>query len=458
MASLTERLAEYIVSTNFDEFSDEVVQKAKLCVLDSIGCTLGAYKTGVGDVVTGLVAYLGGRPESTVLGSGGKVVCTHAAYANSTMNNALDFDDTSVGRPLGHPGSVVIPSSIAVGESIGTSGKNLLTSIILGYDALIKVGTAIEPTKKMLFEARRGHYSWTFGAAAATSRLLSLDKNQTLNALGIAGTNTPVPSTLKTIWGVRGVTMVKNNYGYASMGGIMAALLAKQGFSGPPDILDGDTGFWRMVCSDRFEPELVTKGLGEEFSILNVGFKPYPCCRFLHASIDAALEIKKKNHIDIEKIERIIIKTHPKVSTVRPFSVYEPRTMLDAEFNTRYTVAVALIGLPFGPEWFSDEALSDRKIKTLVKKIELVPSSEAEKVFPKLISTVEIVANGVKYMAHIDRIKGNPDNSMSEGELKNKFMRLAGYAISSKKTQAACKLIERMEELKDIKELTKLLY
>lgn len=192
--SQTKALAEYIVEAKFDDFPGEVIQKAKRCVLDSIACALGGCTSNAGKIVMDLVRHLGGGPESTLIGNGFKVACTYAAFANSYANNALDFDDT-LKDPLGHLGCTVVPTAIAVGESRNVSGKDLITSIILGYEVSSRIGSAIWPSKKRFERVWPFSYQ-VFGSVTSASKLLSLDTDEILNAFGIAGAAAPVPNTL----------------------------------------------------------------------------------------------------------------------------------------------------------------------------------------------------------------------------------------------------------------------
>jgi len=217
---ITQRIVEYCVDLDFNVLPNEVIQKVKTNILDSIGCTLGGYKTDVGRIVTNVMRRLGGKPVSTLLGSGFKVSCTNAAYANSLMSNALDFDDCFGG----HSGSTIIPPALAIGETFRASGRDLIAAVVVAYEVMGRISAAMEPSREYASKVLGMGTYQTLGAVIAASKLLSLSTSQYLSALGIAGANAPVPSCMKTSLNPVGATMVKNNYGTASEVGVMSTL------------------------------------------------------------------------------------------------------------------------------------------------------------------------------------------------------------------------------------------
>jgi 2-methylcitrate dehydratase PrpD len=328
---------------------------------------------------------------------------------------------------------------------------------VLGYEVSLRIGVAIQPSI-LRSEQVWGLGTWqTFGALVAAAKLLKLNQYEILNAFGIAGSNAPVPSVRKTVLNPKGVSMIKNNYGVASWVGVLSALLAKRGFRGPLDILDGPTGFWRMFCSDRCDFNRMTEGLGSKYEILDVSFKPYPACRYIHPIIDAALEALREGDVRPAQISRIIVKTF-KLVVSPPYNSCDPQDMYNAQFSVPYCLAVALAGLEPGPSWFDKEILQSSTISRLSKSIEFQVDEEAEKCFPnRLIAEVELVANGKKYSSRVKCPKGDPENPMSVKELHQKFLRLASYA-GVRKARKVIRMVNELEEVKDVSIIPHLLY
>lgn len=453
--SVTEILANYVAETEFDDLPDEVVDKAIACIRDSIGCALGGYRTTPGRIVANLVTSLGGTPESTIMGTGAKVGCVNASFANSTLSNALDFDDCF---PGGHPGSTIVPPALAVSERIGAPGKKLILATVVGYEVSTRIGRSIRPTKKRIKKVF-GLGTWqVFGSVAAASKLLSLSQEEVANAFGIAGSDAPVPSNNKTMpLLMPRMTMSKNNFGAASQAGVMAALLAKKGFTGPCDILDGETGFWRIAGSDRCDFKMMTAGLGKDYLTLEVEFKPYSCCRWLHNAIDAVLELTKENEIQSKSIKKITARTFSNVVQPR-HSNYTPRTMMDVIPSLPYCVAVALAGIEPGPKWFANENLTDRKLLRIAARVKPLGDCAAERTYPdKSVATVEIETfNGGRYSKRVEYAKGHPKNPMSEREMAGKFVRLASLSVSATKAKETRELIKRLRELSDVRKIARL--
>jgi len=448
----TEEIVEYCTSVKFDDLPEEVIGKAKECVLDSLGCAIGGSVTDVGRILIDVFSRLGGNPESTIIGCWKKVSPTNAAFVNSKLANILDFDDTIEG--IGHLGATIIPPAIAVSESLGSNGRDFITSIVLGYEISSRIGAAVLPSPQ------RFRYVWglgtyqTFGSAVAVAKLLKLDEKQYLNALGIAGSNAPVASVRKTVLSPLGPTMVKNNFGSAASVGVLAALLAKRGFTGPRDILDGETGFWRMYGSDQCDFEKMTRGLGSNYEILNVSFKPYPCCRWIHPCIDATLKIIEEYRISPKDINEIKVKTFSAI-VEPPYDAFTPKSMLEAEFSVPYSIAVAIYGVEIGPKWYVEDTLKNPSIIELAKKVKLERNEEAERLFPKkMLSIVEIKSKLGTYEIRVDTPKGDPKNPLTDHELENKFQKLARATTNINKIKEAIKLIKNLEEIEDVRYIT----
>jgi 2-methylcitrate dehydratase PrpD len=454
----TEVLVDYVVKTRFTDFPKEVIKKAKICILDAIGCGLGGYKTKIGYVVLGLVKEMSGKEESTLIGAGDKVPCATAAFANSTLINALDMDDTT----FGHPGATIIPAALAVGESVGCSGKDLLTAIICGYEVEERITAAIQPSPERFLKVWFIGTPQIFGATAVAAKLLGLDAFATASAFGIAGTFAPVPSERDVwSWKNRPLHWVKDDVAFPALGGVLAALLSKRGFIGSRDVLDGDKSFYLMAGSDRCDYDRMTRGLGEIYEIMNVSFKKYPSCRRTHSSLDAIKNLMKANNLKPEDIEKITVEMFAPIKD--EFTDYKPLNMIDAEFSLPYVVAMVVLGEKPGPNWFTEERMKSVEVLNLAKKVKINDQDEeAKKALlyeGKQIAKVEILTkNGRKYKERVEYARGDPHNPLTEAELNEKFVHLASFTLPEHQIEKLRKAIEELEKMKDIRQLTELLH
>ena len=452
----TKLISEYICDSSYSEIPKDVLIKAKYCILDLIGCALGGRKTKIGDILIKSIIKTGAG-ISTIFGEKNTASLNNAVFINSSLSNILDYDDTFIG----HPGSTIIPVAFNLGEFLKSSGKELLLAVILGYEISLRLGLALRPRTER--EYIHGHGTWgTFGSVVVSGKLLQLDKKKMANALGIAGANAPVRSVMKTSNNPEKSNMVKNNFGIASEIGMKAAFLAKNEFQGPIDIFEGDTGFWRMIGTDKVELyDFLLKDIGEKYLILNVGFKFYPCCRLIHSSIEAISEIVDKNLIDINNIKKILIYSVTPLSQ-KPFSKAEPKNMIEGQFSAPYSIACAIYKINL-LDWYSDSNLSDNKLLNFAKKISVNPELDADELHRKdssfWLSKVEVYTDNNKYSNKVFLPKGIKTTSYKLEDLKQKFINLAVRSLKNeKKVNQLFQIILNLEEVKDINEVTKLLY
>lgn len=453
---IAESLATFISNLSFDAIPENVVQQAKNCILDSVACMSGGLKTDIGKITLDLAKDLGGAPQSSIIGTEHKASRTLAAFVNSTTANALDFDDTY----YGHPGATVIPPALSFAEFLGLSGKDLLCSIVAGYETSIRIGKAVCPSLERARKVKGLATYQIFGAVSAIGKLMKLDSNAMVNALGIAGAYAPVPAVIKICsHGSFSATMVKNSFGLASFSGGMAVELAKRGFTGPADIFDGDQGFWRISSSDSCEFNIFTGGLGKNFEILNVAFKPYPCCRYIHASLDACLAIQREDSVDPCDIKKIKVKSVSRLTEWKPFDFNDPpRNMVEAQFCPAYDIAVALFGIPPGPNWFTSGTMNNQDILKLASKIQVLPDDEADRISHeehRLTAKAYMETSKGNYEHKVTSAKGEKDNPVTKEWIENKFRNLASKVLSKNSVENAIRTINNIEEIENVKNLTK---
>jgi 2-methylcitrate dehydratase PrpD len=454
----SETIADYIQKCSFADLPDSVIRQVKLGIRDSIGCSLSGSTTQIGKIIIDTITALCGGGTSTIIGSHLKTSPPYAAFVNGSTADILELNDTF----KGHPGATVVAPAISVGETIASSGQDLIVACYLGYEICIRTGSAVSPSPEIHLMAHGLGTYQTFGAVTAAGKLLNLDISQLVNALGIAGTNAPLPCNMKTVEGHLGnSSMVKNNFGTAAHTGVLSALLAQKGFTGPPDIFEGDNGFWKMYGSNRCDLNRLTSDLGHQYQILDMGFKAYSSCGATHGAIDGVRTIMAHNDINASDVSSVTIRV-PAVIAKMPWSSREiPATMYAAEFSIPYTVALMitdLAGKP-GPEWYEPVILNNPAVVSVLQKVYVEPDAEADRLRSDgiLLTKVEIVVQDRKYSARVEYPKGNVKNPMSEKELEDKFKYLVGLALPVRKVNKINRILQNLETLGNVNELTELL-
>lgn len=458
---VTRDLVEYTVQTRFEDFPGEVVDKVKKLLLDSIGCSLGGSRSPIGNAVLTPFKKMGGSPEATLIGGGMKVPAIQAAFTNGTNANALDFDDTYLANGIGHPGSSVIPAALAVGEWKKATGREVMTAVITGYEVGNRIGLAIQPTHERLQKVW-GVGTWqTFGAVVAAGKAMNLDVDRMFNAFGVAGATAPLPNTQKWGWDIseRPIHWVKEPTGWPCWTGTLAATLAENGFVGNRYILDGDNGFWIMAGSDQCDVDKMTRGLGKDYVVVNdMSFKPYSCCRWQHPALDCIQRLKLDNDLEPTDIREIIVNSF---SWVKSQEVYEPVSVVDAQFCIPFTAAMVMMGNKPGPGWYTEENLADEAVTALAAKVRVHVDDALNRRYNdkgELTARVEIITvQGEHLVAFVEIPSGDPRNPPSTAALEDKFKNQASYVLNENEINQVMEMIYDFDRLDNIDELMALL-
>jgi 2-methylcitrate dehydratase PrpD len=368
------------------------------------------------------------------------------------MIHSFDYDDYHQAKI--HPGAVVIPAAISIGERMGASGKAVLTAMVAGYETMIRVSFATGPNASRLKGWHLTGTTGTFGAAAAAGNLLRLNQGETASALGMAGTQSA------GLWAFTadGAMSKRFHAGRSSQSGIIGALLAQKGYKGPTQILEAEDGGFCRATSDQVDFALALDGLGKRFLSGEVNIKPYACCASVHSAIDAVRDLVQVHKIIPPDIERVFVKTARGVKVQCGFP-YEPLSVLQAQMSLQYSMAVFLLEGKAHAEQFTEEKISDPKILELAKRVEIVLDDEIEKIYPeRFANKVEILLkSGERFETRVDFAKGSSERPMSFEEVAEKFESLAGRVIAKKRIDAIVEAIEKIEKLDDIRTLTRLL-
>ena len=455
MTNINDALARYISETHYDHFAKDAIAAVKRVVLDTLGVAIaGSGAIGVQGAID-LCAGWGGKKESTILVHGLKVPSLFAAFCNSMMVHALDYDD-NLDKARVHVSVAVVPAALAMAEATkGTTGKDLITAIAVGADLSCRLGLAID----LDIGWHQTTVLGTFGAAAATAKLLNLNEHETRNALGLA-----YSQAAGNIQGREDRSLVKRvQPGFASKGGIFAARLAQKGITASKNFIDGPHGLFRLYGDNKSTNEIeaacmqVLNDLGAKFLVTDLAQKPYPCCRGNHGPIDLAILFKKEIDIKVTDIDKVIIHVPNYVANLvgRPFEVGD-NPQVDAQFNIAYTVSVALSKGSVLIEDFNEENIRDAAIYDLTKRIELriIPELKERTLVP--VSMEISLRNGTRFSKQLEILKGNPENPMTIDESITKFRDCCKYAakpLDKKKTDKLIQLITNLEKVHRLKDL-----
>ena len=443
----TRRLARFASHLEYNHLPSQVREMAKACILDALGAAFLGSLYPWGKIIAEYAAREGGKPESIIAGRGIKVSAGHAALANGTMAHGFEVDDVYI-PAIHHPGSVVVPAALSVAERQGATGQEFLSAVVAGYEIMNRIGEAATESHLL-----RGFFptgtNGVFGAAAAAGNLLRLNEEQMTDALGIAGSQSS-----GMFEGIKEGRMTKRfGAGRAAQSGVMAADLAKLGFTGSTTVLEGEWGYLRAY-SDRADLSCLTEKLGERFTIAETTFKPYPCCKGMHAAVDGALDLNREYHFDSQEVESIVIGAYEKM--VRMHDIYEPATPMAAQFSLPYVVSVSFLKGKPGVEDFTPEKIRDPKILAFAQFVKIVVDPEVASYFPAHEpSKVTVKLKGGRSFSKIIlHSKGTPQNPMGTEELEEKFRDFASRVISGEQAAEAVRRIRDLETMNHISELS----
>ncbi len=451
MMSPTKAIVSLIKETTYDHLPQEAMINAKIAIQDCLGTILLGAVEPSGKIMIEFAKETGGRPLSTILGSGLKTSPVNAAFANGTMGHSLDYDDVNWSM-IGHPSVAILPSVLAIGEMVGASGKEVLTAYVLGFETAAKIGSITMPG-----HSERGWHATgtlgTLGASAAAAKLLGLTEDQTVNALGIASSEA---SGIRENFG----TMTKPFHaGNAAKNGVTAALLAQKGFTAAKNILEAPLGFLQVFCGKRNDDfEKFDHSLGNPFDIVHPGvvLKPYPCGVALHPAIDAIFYLQKEGEIPLSAIKEIKcgVTTYTAKVLIHP----RPTTNLEGKFSMPYTVAAALLDRRIDLDTFTDSKVRRPEAQELLRKVNMFvdPRINWQKGSRPVIVEIEL-EDGRVLSRRVDISKGNPEIPMTDEERNAKYRDCARFVLKNKEIVDSLVLIHRLEELDHISTLTDLL-
>lgn len=407
-------LAEFVTSLDYDEIPPEVVEKAKACIIDTIAAATYGAQLPWSRIIIGYAQRNSGPGHACILGTDLRVRAPFAALANGALAHAFELDapvHPSVGV---HPGPGCVLPGLAVSQGTAKSGKDFITAFVAGFEAMHRIAdTSPQSSEKKGFHAP-GLFG-VFGGAMTAGRLMGLDPERMTNALGIAG------SLCSGIleFSKSGGGMVKRLHpGRAAEGGVMAASLAREGFTGPPTVIEGKYGFLNVFCSDADLSKL-TAGLGEVWQTMTVAHKRYAAHGTAHVPMTAALALKAEHRIAAADIASIVVAGNEKI--VRHHDIKEPQDITMAQYSVPFCMAVAFLRDPLDPNVFSEESVNDPAIRALCRNVTLEVLKDAPKEQGKASRVTVKLKNGRELVKEMHSYPGMPEEPLTTAELREKF-------------------------------------
>ena len=441
--TLARQLAEHHGRLSWNDVPEAGRQAMKRLLLDYLGVAIAGSQTESGVIARTYAGLQGKGPEATLIGGRARVPVAAASFANAISCHSIELDDIDV-LALFHFSPPVFSPALAVAESVGANGKALIAALAAGCEVMERVSTAANNDLRN----RAFHTTPTcgvFGATVAAGKLMKLTADQMTSAFGLAGAQA---SGLMEMYGP---SMQKRfNPGPAARNGVVAASMAKLGFTGADTIFEGERGFLHAFAG-RDEAATLVRGLGRPYA-LEIEFKPYSCARPIHNAIDCALEIRRAHAPSLAKIRSIVVRRHPDWSEYHRNPA--PRTYHEAQVSLPYSIAIALLEGNALLDQYTDRKLANAAVRRLMGLTRI----ETDPKLPRGVSchTTITMASGEAYVSQVDFPKGSVQNPMSDDELRAKFESLSVPVVGRARAARIADTVAAIEKCPDVGQLMRL--
>lgn len=449
------RLAQRLAVIRYEDIPSDILELARIGLLDTFASAIAGTISPIARKVTEQVTEWGGREESTVWGFGGRLPAPQAALINAMLVHTLDLDAVH-DEAIVHGFTCAVPAAVVTAEAEGISGRDLLTAAVVGTDFALRLGLACGFYRGFILTATLGG----FGATVAAAKALGLDAEQTLNAIGVyysqaAGNRQAFADAAST---------TRYQPGFSARNGVVAAYFARRGLSGARRALEGPFGYLNLYFEgDSPDLEALTDGLGERFELSGISFKPYPTCRGAHAPIDAVLALVEAHEVLADQVEEVVVRT-PTSSLFsligRPFEV-KPDPHVDAQYSIPYAVACAVVRRGIFVQDLLEGAITDPAVLAMAGRVRVLPTFDVAN--KKALTPVEVdlrLKDGRVLSRRVEFARGHPSLPMSRDEIVEKLHRTVqavGAERLATNVERIVALVDRLEELDDVRELGRLL-
>ena len=440
---VTRALAHYLVTATYDDLPANVRKEGVRTLLNWVGVAIGGSRHRTVDIAVAALSPFSGPAQASLLGRRERFDIMNAAFVNGVSSHIFDFDDTHL-KTIIHPAGPVASAILALSEMQPVSGRDFLNALVLGVETECRIGNAVYPN----------HYDvgWhitgtagVFGSAAAVGKLLNLDEQQMVWALGLAASQ---PVGLRESFG----SMNKSfNPGRAASNGIFAALLASKGFTSSDQMIEAKRG-WANTVSTKHDYREILDGLGVRYEALLNTYKPFACGIVMHPAIDAAIQLRNENQLQPDQIARVELKVNPLVLELT--GKQNPRDGLEGKFSIYHAVAIALVEGAGGERQFSDRAVNDPTVVALRGKVNPIVTPGID---PAQVDMTITLTDGRTLHRFIAHAIGSVEVPMTDRQLEAKFADLADGILSPsaiQKVLEACWSVESLPSAGDIAKIS----
>jgi 2-methylcitrate dehydratase PrpD len=448
-ASLTRRVAGFAAGLRIADVPEPVREQAKLHILDSIGCGIAGASSELARRTLDYLAIEHRNGSCPILATGTAYGPAAAAFGNAAAMNALDFDDGFEvdGTGMGHPGATIVAAAASAPFAYDIDGPTFLTAMIAAYEINNRLIWAMQPSIGRFREVYGVCQHEAVGAAIAFGKLAGLGAPALENAIGLAATLTNVPSLRKYNWDQRPLISFKDFNAPAAEAGVRAVQFDRCGMIGSKAVLDGDTGWWRMLGSDRFDADKLVSGLGSDWTLWRNSFKPFPSCRWMHTVLEAFESALTEHKLATGEIERVTL--HTSAAMARDFMDHRPATMVDAQFSLPFAVAAVAHRIGPAANWYTPETLARADLQSFGNRVEAVVDPVVDQLMSGLTrrpaGRVSVTARGrVFASALIEYPRGSAERPMSPKDIAAKFLSNTASVLGS---DGAIGLLHRLSDL-----------
>jgi 2-methylcitrate dehydratase PrpD len=452
----TQGLATFIANLRYEDLPQDVRHRAKLLVLDGLGCGLYASDLEWSTMLRDALLPIDSSRDCAVWGTSHRLSSVHATLCNGTQVQGFELDDVHREAVM-HPASVVLPPLVALAENRhGISGKDFLTAVVAGYETGPRVGMCMG--RNHLEQGwHTGATLGVFSSAAAASSALHLDDDRTLHAIGIAGTQ--AAGLMAAQFG----SMVKRMHaGRSAQSGLYGALLAEQGFTGIRNLFEAEYGGFCTTFSgspDKFDRERLVRSLGETYETMRVSLKFYSCVASNHTTLDAIRSMQARHPFGANDVERIVV--YASLATKEHVGwEYKPEGVTASQLNLGYCVATLLLEDACFVEQFSKELIADPQRMALAARVECIEDPAITAEGPNMRHKVRVevhLKDGSMLEETVETARGSEYNFASDADIVAKFQRLASKTLPTAQVGALKDAVLNLDELSDTSELARLL-
>ena len=442
MGDYLDKLSEFVADTKYEDLGPDALSAVKDVTLDTLGAIVAGSRIDENAALARLASERSGPATATIFGHSVKAEPMLATLVNATAGVALEMDE---GNRFGggHPAIHSLPGAVAVAEEMGSSGKRLIESIIVGYEVESRMGGATSPRTNV---HSHGHWG-TIGTAVSVAKLHNFDATQVRAAINLAANMSPA-NTWTTAF--KGAT-IRNLYpGRSGLQGILAVHLYECGFTG---LDDGPSDVFGTIIGDRFDPEVAVKGLGGEYRIQQNYFKYHACCRINHAPLEAVINARQHEEFPLDEVEAVDIATPRMLAGM--LGEY-PDNMLAAKFNVPYAIAAAIVRNEADVTAFYPEAINEQRIRDLAGKVRVTVDAEmANGGDDGPLARASIRLRGGRTLEGATGIiPGDYGNRLPRQKLLDKFHFLNDDILGPDQANAAVLAVDRLDQLDDVRDLT----